>query len=213
MSYLFRFKRSIKNTVKEVGLGFVGFTVAGLGALYFDAHVGGIRPVEGPSMCPTLNPLEYSEEKFEDKSPDFVSRDSVSKIDYVYLTRKFSPQRGDVVVLDDPKSPNNYLIKRIIALPGDTIVPLGVNRVERDPVRLSDKEVWVESDAFGYKDSNLFGPVKVEAVQGKVLCAAKGIFYLTLQTFRWIPSELSDDAKRRLKVGNRHVQTVPVESS
>ena len=201
MSYFFRFKRSIKNTVKELSTGIVGLGVCGVGYLYFDAHVGGLRSVEGPSMRPTFNDDEYSEKKFDDKSADFVARDSVSKIDYVYLTRKFKPQRGDVVVIDDPKSANNHLVKRIIGLPGDTIVPLGVNRVERDPVKLSDHEVWVESDAFGYKDSNLFGPVKVEAVQGKVVCAAKLIPYLTLQTFRWIHSELSDDAKRRLRVG------------
>ena len=198
MSYLFRIKRSIKNTIKELSLSSAGFVVAGLGFLYFDSHVGAIRAVEGPSMSPTLNSREYTEEKFEDKSPDFISRESISKIDYVYLTRKFKPQRGDVVVIDDPKSANNILIKRIIALPGDRIVPLGINKVEKEPVKLSEQEIWVESDAWGYKDSNLFGPVKVEAVQGKVLCAAKAIFYLTIQSFRWIPSELSEDAKRRV---------------
>ena len=198
MSYLFRIKRSIKNTIKELSLSSAGFVVAGLGFLYFDSHVGAIRAVEGPSMSPTLNPREYTEEKFEDKSTDFISRESISRIDYVYFSRKFKPQRGDVVVIEDPKSSNNILIKRIIALPGDRIVPLGINKVEKEPIKLSEREIWVESDAWGYKDSNLFGPVKVEAVQGKVLCAAKAIFYLTIQSFRWIPSELSEDAKRRV---------------
>merc|ERR1719450_1063196 len=53
-------------------------------------------------MSPTFNAQEFTEEKFEDKSPDWVSRENISKIDYVYLTRKFKPQRGDVVVITDP---------------------------------------------------------------------------------------------------------------
>ena len=65
MSYLFRVKRSIKNTVKELSLASAGFAAAGLGFLYFDSHVGAIRAVEGPSMSPTLNPTEYTEEKRE----------------------------------------------------------------------------------------------------------------------------------------------------
>ena len=43
---------------------------------------------------------------------------------------------------------------------------LGVNSVRRETVKLEEGEVWVESDAgFGYKDSNLFGPVRAETIQ------------------------------------------------
>ena len=45
-------------------------------------------------------------------------------------------------------------------------MPLGVNSVRRETVQLGEGEVWVESDAgFGYKDSNLFGPVRAETIQ------------------------------------------------
>jgi signal peptidase I len=41
----------------------------------------------------------------------------VSKIDY----RLHKPERGDVIVLKSPRDQNTDLIKRVIALPGDTI--------------------------------------------------------------------------------------------
>ena len=47
---------------------------------------------------------------------------------------------------------------------------LGVNSVRRETVKLEEGEVWVESDAgFGYKDSNLFGPVRADTIQVAVL--------------------------------------------
>ena len=45
-------------------------------------------------------------------------------------------------------------------------MPIGFNNVKKVPVTLQEGEIWVESDAgFGYKDSNLFGPVKAGSVQ------------------------------------------------
>ena len=47
---------------------------------------------------------------------------------------------------------------------------LGVNSVRRETVKLEEGEVWVESDAgFGYKDSNLFGPVRADTIQVAVV--------------------------------------------
>ena len=115
-----------------------------------------------------LHTLEYSKEKFEDKNPTFAARDNLTNPDLGYFTRSFEPQRGDVVLVVDPKNSNNYLIKRIIGLEGDTIVPLGFNQVEREPLKLKKDQVWVESDAgYGYRDSNIFGPVHIKSIQGR----------------------------------------------
>ena len=49
---------------------------------------------------------------------------------------------------------------------GDQIVPLGLNSEKKEAVKLAEGEVWVESDAgLGYKDSNLFGPIRAQTVQ------------------------------------------------
>ena len=45
-------------------------------------------------------------------------RDVQSRDDLVILKRKFELQRGDVVVLEDPKKKYNTLIKRVVALQG-----------------------------------------------------------------------------------------------
>jgi hypothetical protein len=51
-------------------------------------------------------------------------------------------------------------------LSGDQIVPLGFNSERKEAVKLAEGEVWVESDAgLGYKDSNLFGPIRAQTVQ------------------------------------------------
>jgi len=170
MSLGVRFKLLLKTRAIEI-VKFCAYTsVGGVAYIAFDNHIGTFRRVEGPSMAPTFNALEYSKEKFEDKNPTFAARDNLTNPDLGYFTRSFEPQRGDVVLVVDPKNSNNYLIKRIIGLEGDTIVPLGFNQVEREPLKLKKDQVWVESDAgYGYRDSNIFGPVHIKSIQGKAL--------------------------------------------
>jgi len=176
------------------------FLVPGLGYLYLDKHVGGGRRVEGPSMSPTLNRYEYNEDKLreEEQLPFFAKRSFTLDPDYVLFTRNFVLERGDVVILEDPKSKNCYLVKRLVALPGDQIIPLGFNKERGEAVKLKEGEVWVESEAFGYKDSNMFGPVKEDSIQGKVKWATKGYPHTWLTQTRRIHTELKQETLGRL---------------
>jgi signal peptidase I len=67
----------------------------------FHATVGSFK-VYGSSMLPTIEEGDYI---MVSKAAYFVSE----------------PQRGDIIVLRSPQDPNSDLIKRIIALPGDTV--------------------------------------------------------------------------------------------
>ncbi len=67
--------------------------------------------VYGTSMLPTIEEGEYI---------------MVSKAAYFFN----QPHRGDIIVFDSPQSPKTDLIKRVIALPGDT-------------VEVRDDKVWV----------------------------------------------------------------------
>jgi len=67
----------------------------------FQVTVGSFK-VYGSSMLPTIEEGDYI---------------MVSKATYFF----HEPQRGDIIVLRSPQNPDSDLIKRIIALPGDTI--------------------------------------------------------------------------------------------
>jgi signal peptidase I len=67
----------------------------------FHTTVGSFK-VYGSSMLPTIEEGEYI---------------MVSKAAYFFG----EPQRGDIIVFDSPQDPKSDLIKRIIAVPGDTI--------------------------------------------------------------------------------------------
>jgi signal peptidase I len=67
----------------------------------FHVTIGSFK-VYGSSMLPTIEEGEYI---------------MVSKAAYFFG----EPQRGDIIVFDSPQDPKTDLIKRIIALPGDTI--------------------------------------------------------------------------------------------
>ena len=69
--------------------------------------------------------------------------------------------RDDVVVVEHPGRPGYEMVKRLVALPGDT--------VQKDRV-LGAGEFWVEGDhPQSSTDSRQFGPVGAEEIKARVL--------------------------------------------
>ncbi|KAJ7904374.1 LexA signal peptidase [Mycena olivaceomarginata] len=82
-------------------------------------------------------------------------------------------RRGDIVVLKSPENPRYELIKRIIAIEGDTVYTRPPYPVRE--VRIPKNHVWVEGitlqgDGFHSQDSNSFGPVPLGLVDSRLLC-------------------------------------------
>lgn len=105
-------------------------------------------------------------------------------------------ERGDIVVFRYPKNPQEFFIKRLIALPGEEVqIRDGVVTIyndqypegkilpeeylaegtstyanNEDRVKVGDNEVFVLGDNRGSsKDSRVFGPVNKSFVVGKVM--------------------------------------------
>ena len=69
--------------------------------------------------------------------------------------------REDVVVVEHPGRPGYEMVKRLVALPGDT--------VQKGRV-LGPGEFWVEGDHAGSStDSRQFGPVSMDEIKARVL--------------------------------------------
>jgi len=151
-------------------------------------------------MQPTLN--SYNINSWDNEVNQMTDgRNSTSYPDCVFYTRKFSLDRGDIVMVKDPQK-SGYLIKRVIGLPGDTITPLGFNKVEQEPVKLEEGKVWIESDTagFGFRDSSLFGPINRHLIEAKITSAIKpnDAFW----TWQDIKSEIPEAAMKRLKIAS-----------
>jgi len=105
----------------------------------------------------------------------------VEKISY----RLHPPRRGDIVVLRLPEQQGNFLIKRVVGLPGETVEihdqqvfidghPLGESYLGQ-PIRYSmpshrvpEDSVFVLGDNRGFSnDSRSFGPVPLSNVIGR----------------------------------------------
>lgn len=138
-------------------------------ALVIRAFVVQVYMVEGPSMEPTLHTGE---------------RLLVNK--FVYRFRK--PEPGEIIVLQDPGRPQRELIKRVIAVGGETIeVRKGVvyvngqplkepfiNTLDNEkkddmpPVSVQPGYIFVMGDNRAWSfDSRAIGPIAVDKVDGK----------------------------------------------
>ncbi|XP_022667171.1 mitochondrial inner membrane protease subunit 2-like isoform X2 [Varroa destructor] len=73
-------------------------------------------------------------------------------------------KRGDVIAFISPKDPSERLIKRVIALQGDAVLP----RKGTNVVRIPPGHCWVEGDNHKTSlDSNTFGPVAMGLMVAK----------------------------------------------
>jgi len=98
-------------------------------------------------MRPTLNPNKYAED-----------------IVLVVYSKFTNVSRGDVVILVSPKNENTEIIKRVVALEGDVVLP----RKGFSAVEVPKGHCWVEGDNTRVsEDSNCFGPVPMDFIVGK----------------------------------------------
>eukprot|EP00249_Psilotum_nudum_P008649 c21422_g1_i1 orf=268-786(-) len=117
--------------------------------------VGTVTFMDGPSMEPTLNSGSDDTFKFLKKDILWVE---------TFFTPAYNFSRGDVVVLRSPEEPNEWLVKRLIALQGDWINVPGSYEILQVP----KGRCWVEGDNGKQSlDSKTFGPIPLALVKGR----------------------------------------------
>lgn len=151
-------------------------TIVFIGSLFIITYLFIVQPnqVKGASMEPTFN------------SGDYIF---TSKVTYRLRTLN----RGDIVVFHAPTNPDIEYIKRIIGLPGDTILitngqvylndkllhetylnsPTGVWQGgfvhDDEPLKVPQGKVFVMGDNRNRSsDSREFGPVPISSIVGQV---------------------------------------------
>lgn len=101
--------------------------------------------VSGLSMAPTFDDGEYL---------------IIDELTYLFR----APERGEVVVFRYPKDPTKFFIKRVINLPGETVV------IQNEKYRLGSDEYFVLGDNRDMSlDSRAWGPVPEQLMKGRVL--------------------------------------------
>lgn len=156
--------------------GRVGIT-AGV-TLFLASEVGTVAKVEGNSMQPSFNPRcgHRNEDlrNIQSMSRGELKRELLTRLrqDRVVLDKvsaggdRSKLRVGDVVILTSPKNPSGTLIKRIAALPGDTIRINDTGDIEL----IDEGHCWVTGDnQQSSYDSNNFGQVPLGLIRGRVL--------------------------------------------
>ncbi|XP_065179527.1 mitochondrial inner membrane protease subunit 2-like [Sycon ciliatum] len=151
---------------------FAGLTVAADVCPYY------IDTVSGGSMKPTLNPRDNGT-----RDRVLAKRLTMEQADKL--------QRGDIVDATNPRNPHgDKVVKRIIALPGDSVL---TPRYHDEVVKIPRYHCWVEGDhPETSADSNYYGPIPVELVHGKVMFVV------------WPPTRLGRLAERDLSGPDAH---------
>ncbi|GAA5851496.1 hypothetical protein JCM3766R1_002247 [Sporobolomyces carnicolor] len=148
----------------------------------FNEHVAEVRPCTGASMYPTLP-----------HSGTFVLHSS--------LSLRLTPlERGNLVTAVSPLDPAHQVLKRVVALAGDTVLvdPTRQRRRQRQQGDDDDEEewckvprghVWLAGDnTSNSTDSRDYGPVPIAMVRGRVLAKVWPNPGWLTNTFHKVPS-------------------------
>ncbi|KAI5057324.1 hypothetical protein GOP47_0027339 [Adiantum capillus-veneris] len=131
-------------------------TMAAMIAVTLADRVGNVARTQGDSMQPTLQPGDKHLLGF--LKGDVVFFEKFSASGYKYC-------RGDVVVLRSPSDPNQWMVKRLIALQGDWINVPGSYEI----LQIPKGRCWVEGDNGNLSlDSRTFGAIPLALVKGRV---------------------------------------------
>ncbi|KAJ2510951.1 hypothetical protein GGH20_005483, partial [Coemansia sp. RSA 1937] len=124
--------------------------------IFVTDNVMSLQMIKGRSMQPALNP-DSNRLKNDVVLVDKTIRGMMSS----------RLKRGDIVTFTSPHDPDCHLVKRIIALPHDCIVPLSS---PDSYVRIPNGQCWVEGDeSFHSSDSNTFGPIPIALIDARVI--------------------------------------------
>lgn len=165
--------------VKQIFMWIIQLVAVNLLAFMLVAYVGKQIPVIGDSMEPQL------------KEGDTTL---VNQLSYLLA----SPKRGDVVVFKPNGNENShYYIKRVIALPGETVqitdgsliitdekgqkvedTGIEIGQIEyagvaEEPITLNAGEYFVIGDNYAFSEDSRYadiGNVKKEDIEGKAWC-------------------------------------------
>lgn len=178
--------------------GIIGFvmdmleTIVFVGAMFIVVNYYILQPsqVRGSSMLPTLH----------DNDRIFVSR-------VTYKLRQ--PQRGDIVVLNSPENKEIEFVKRVIGLPGDTIMiddcsppfrtecDIYVNgeKLEenyiKDKTQLYENSIYTEGEKLTVPDKSLFvmGDNRTGSLDSRIFGPVPQDSIIGVVFFRYFPSD------------------------
>lgn len=121
----------------------------------------------GAAMSPTLNPRAAS-----DPVPDNLDFTETLLVRKLWRPSPATIFSGDVVLLKNPYSSDNMLVRRVAAGPGEELID-DTNQIMLVP----PQHVWVVADNENLDpllviDSRKFGPLPMQNIVGRILYAA-----------------------------------------
>ena len=188
----------LREIIETVILGLIVFLLAREAVQNFQVEGSSMRPTLETSELVLVNKIGYWE---VDLGPFDALLPGRSNGDFLIS----GPDRGSVVILKPPYRSDNDFVKRVVAVPGDTI-QITDGRVFVNGVALAEHDYTLTEPSYSWgpaeippqhyfvlgdnrnnsQDSHAFGPIHEDQIVGEVL-------------FRWFPFDrISSNISRDL---------------